>query len=78
MNLAIYTKDGKLRKIPPAKYVRKLDKLPVPNGRLKKVKYPGITFVVGPNGESLEDNPDHKEWMRLRHEEDQKIIASRK
>lgn len=78
MNLAIFTKDGKLRKNPPPKYVRRLDKQPVPASRLREIRYPGITFVVGPNGESLEDNPDHKDWMRLRHEEDQKIIASRK
>ncbi|GGF73078.1 hypothetical protein GCM10010912_17850 [Paenibacillus albidus] len=77
MNQAIYTKDGKLRKNPPARYVRRLDKQPVQNSRIKQLKYPGITFVVGPNGEQLDDNPDHTEWMRLRHEQDQKIVANR-
>lgn len=77
MNLAIYTKDGKLRKNPPPRHISRLEKKPVPNNKLKLLKFPGITFVVGPNGERLEDNPDHKEWMRLRHEQDQKIVESR-
>jgi len=77
VNPAIYTKNGQLRKNPPPQYVRRFDKTPVPNNILQKVKLPGITFLIGPNGEALDDNPDYMEWMRLNREQESFIFANR-
>lgn len=77
MNYSIYTKAGELRKNPPPKYVRRFDQRPVPNSRLKKLRLTGITFLVGPNGEALVENPDYQEWVRLKREHDSYITANR-
>lgn len=68
MNYCIFTKAGELRKNPPPKYVISLCQTPVPDNKVKKIRHTGITFLVGPNGESLNDNPDYREWTRLKRE----------
>ncbi|QWU14208.1 hypothetical protein SAMN04487895_101497 [Paenibacillus sophorae] len=77
MNSALYTKDGKLRSRSPYKYIDRITKEPIPNSKLQKVKFPGITFLVGPDGGSIDENPDYTEWMRLKEEENVRIIESR-
>lgn len=65
-NKAIYTKKGELRKTAPCRYVISATGEPVKNSRLQKINLPGITFLIGPNGEHIKENPDFKEWMKLR------------
>lgn len=70
MNTAIYTKTGELRKNPPPKFVFRHNQQPVPNKKLQRLNLPGISFLLGPNGERLDDNPDYAEWLRLKDEQD--------
>lgn len=77
MNNAIYTKAGELRKNPPPRYVIRGNGKPVPDRQLQKINLSGIGFLMGPNGEQLDENPDYIEWMRLKREHDSWIAANR-
>lgn len=68
MNKAIHTKEGTLRKNPPPQYVIRGTDIVVPTKQLQKIKLPGVTFLAGPQGQALDENPDFTEWMRLRRE----------
>lgn len=69
MNKAVYTKNGALRKNPPPQYVIRGTDITVPTKQLQKIKLTGITFVIGPHGQSLDENPNYTEWMRLREDQ---------
>lgn len=64
-NPALYTKNGELKKRGPHEYVIRQTKQPVRYSECQKIKLPGITFLVGPNGEAIDENPDYKEWLVL-------------
>ncbi|WP_145413778.1 hypothetical protein [Paenibacillus xylanexedens] len=77
MNKAIYTKDGTLRKNPPPQYVIRGTDTAVPTKHLQKLRLTGITFLLGPQGQSLDENPDYTEWVRARRELESHIAAHR-
>lgn len=78
MNDQVYTKQGKLRKRPPSKYIYKHNDQPCPESTTRNINMGWVTFVVGPNGEQLSDNPAHKEWMEERDKEIQRTIINRR